>query len=75
MDVSWEAWSEPYRYRGRCLQPTIGQWSSKVWMSRRSLQPHRKNNNINQQDPPELLGSKPPTEEYTWRHPWLQMHM
>jgi hypothetical protein len=27
---------------------------------------HRKNNNINQPDPPELSGTKPPTKEYTW---------
>jgi hypothetical protein len=44
---------------------------------------HRKNNNINQQDAspppptpaPELPGTKPPTEEYTWRDLWLHMHM
>jgi hypothetical protein len=29
-------------------------------------QPHRKNNNINQPDPPELPGAKSPTKEYTW---------
>ena len=39
------------------------------------LQPHRKNNNINQPDPPELPRTKPPTKEYTWRDPWLQLHM
>jgi hypothetical protein len=41
---------------------------------------HRKNNNINQPDPhhhhlPELPGTKPPTKEYTWSNPWLQLHM
>ena len=31
-----------------------------------------KKNNINQPDhPPELPGTKPPTKEYTWSHPWL----
>ena len=25
--------------------------------------------------PPELPGTKPPTKEYTWRNPWLQLHM
>jgi hypothetical protein len=25
--------------------------------------------------PPELPGTKPPTKEYTWRDPWLQLHM
>jgi hypothetical protein len=35
------------------------------------LQPHRKNNNVNQPDPPELPRTKPPTKEYTW----LQLHM
>ena len=33
------------------------------------------NNNINQPDPPELPGTKPQTKEYTWKDPWLQMHM
>ena len=25
--------------------------------------------------PPELPGTKPPTKEYTWRDPWLQLLM
>jgi hypothetical protein len=32
-------------------------------------------NNISQPDLPELPGTKPPTKEYTWRDPWLQLHM
>jgi hypothetical protein len=36
---------------------------------------HRKNSNISQPDLPELPGTKPPTKEYTWRDPWLQLHM
>jgi hypothetical protein len=40
---------------------------------------YRKNNNINQPDPSELPGTKPPTKEYTWhlagingrRGPWF----
>jgi hypothetical protein len=24
---------------------------------------------------PEFPGTKPPTKEYTWRDPWLQLHM
>jgi hypothetical protein len=24
---------------------------------------------------PEVSGAKPPTKEYTWRDPWLQLHM
>jgi hypothetical protein len=36
---------------------------------------HRKNNNINQPEPPELTGTKLPTKEYTWRVQWLQPHM
>jgi hypothetical protein len=35
---------------------------------------HRKNN-IKQPDPPDLPGTKPPTKEYTWKDPWLQLHM
>jgi hypothetical protein len=30
---------------------------------------HRKNNNINQPDLPELLRTKSPNKEYTWRVP------
>jgi hypothetical protein len=41
----------------------------------KGLQLHRKNKNINQPDPTELLGTKPPTKEYTWREPWLQPDM
>jgi hypothetical protein len=33
---------------------------------------HRKNN-IYQPVPPKLPGNKPPTKEYTWREPWLQL--
>jgi hypothetical protein len=36
---------------------------------------HRRNNNINQTDPPELPGTEPPTKEYTWRDSRLQLHM
>jgi hypothetical protein len=41
----------------------------------RVLQTHRKNNNINQPDFLELPGTKLPIKEYTWRDPWLQLHM
>jgi hypothetical protein len=27
------------------------------------------------QTTPELPVTKPPTKEYTWRNPWLQLHM
>ena len=36
---------------------------------------HRRNNNMYQSVLPELPGTKPPTKEYTWRDPWLQLHM
>ena len=39
------------------------------------MQPHRKNNNINQPEPSELPGTKPSTTEYTWRDFWFQLHM
>jgi hypothetical protein len=39
------------------------------------VQPHRKNNNINQPDSPDLPRNEPPTKEYTWRDPRLQLHM
>jgi hypothetical protein len=35
----------------------------------------RKNNNINQPEPPELPGIKALTKEFTWRNPWLQLHV
>ena len=41
----------------------------------KGLQPHRKNNNINQPDPLELPGTKPLTKEYTRSIPWIQLHM
>jgi hypothetical protein len=40
-----------------------------------ALQLHRKKNNINQPDLLELLWPKPSNKEYTWSHPWLQLHM
>jgi hypothetical protein len=69
---------EPYKYRGRCSQPTIRmsvgspiEELEKGLKELRGLQPHRKNNNINQPDPPKLPGTKTSTKEYTW----LQLHM
>jgi hypothetical protein len=38
-------------------------------------QPYKKNNNINQPEPPEVPGTKPPTKECTWQDPWLQPHI
>jgi hypothetical protein len=35
----------------------------------KGLQPHRRKNNMKQPVPPELLGTKPPTNEYTWSDP------
>lgn len=37
------------------------------------LQPHWKNNTV-WPDHPVLTKSRPPTKEYTWRNPWLQIH-
>ena len=37
----------------------------------KGLEPHRKNNNVNQPDSPEFPGTKPPTKEYTWF--WLHI--
>jgi hypothetical protein len=36
---------------------------------------HRRNNDINQPDAPELPGTKPSTKQYTWRAPWLEPYM
>jgi hypothetical protein len=36
---------------------------------------YKKKKTINQPDPPELPGTKPPTKVYTWKDPLLQPHM
>jgi hypothetical protein len=41
----------------------------------KGLQSHCRNNNMNQPVPSEFPGTKAPTKEYTWRDPWLQLHM
>ena len=41
----------------------------------RGLQPHGRSNSVNQPDPLELPGTKPPTKMYKWRDPWLQVYM
>jgi|UPI0000F5122F hypothetical protein len=59
-------------------QPTIGlstgfpiEELDKEPKELKGLQPYKKNDNINQPDPPELPGTKPSTKKYTW----LQLHM
>jgi hypothetical protein len=39
------------------------------------IQPHGRSNNMKQPAPPELPGTEPQTKEYTWRDPWLQLHI
>ena len=58
------------------MQPTVGlstgspmEKLEKGLKEVKELQPHRKNNHINQPDPTELPETKPPTKEYTWRDP------
>jgi hypothetical protein len=41
----------------------------------KGLEPHRRNNNMNQPVPPELPETKPLTKEYTWRDSRLQPQM
>jgi hypothetical protein len=36
----------------------------------RGLQLHGGSNSVNRPEPSELLGTVPPTKEYTWRDPW-----
>jgi hypothetical protein len=45
---------------------------SRSW---RGLQLHRKNNKINQPDHPRAPKFLTTNQEYTWRDPWLQLHM
>ena len=70
------------KYRGGCSQPTFG-LSTRSSMEElekgpkelKGVQPHRRNNDMSHPVPPELPGTKSPTKEYTWRDPWLQLHM
>ena len=34
------------------------------------MQPHRKNDNINQPGPQDFPETNPPTKEFTWNKPW-----
>jgi hypothetical protein len=69
----------PDKYRGGCSQPTNGLSTKSpvegLEKGLKELAVHRRNNNMNQPVPLELLGTKPPTKEYTWWDPWLQPHM
>ena len=72
--VSWVALPVPKKYRSGGSQSSIGlstgspmeelEKGPKSW---RSLQPHRRNINMNQSVCPELPGTKPPNKEYTTR--------
>jgi hypothetical protein len=76
MAVSLEALPEPYKYRGGCLQPTIGLITGSPTEVLEKGPKEMKgfatpqDNNINQPVPQELPGIKPSTKEYTW----LQLH-
>ena len=74
--VSCETMPGPSKHRSGCSQSANG-WITglsmeeleKVPKELRGLQPHRRNNNMNQPVPPELPGTKPPYKEYAWRDP------
>jgi hypothetical protein len=55
----------------------MGKPMEKLGQGLKGLQPHKKNDNINQPDSPpqNLPGTKPSTHEYTWSNLWLQLHM
>jgi hypothetical protein len=75
----------PDKYRSGCSQPTIVlstmspveelEKGLKELKDLKELATHRRSNNMNQPVPPGLSGTKPPTKEYTWSYPWLQLHM
>ena len=74
--VFWEALPEHDKYRGRCLQSTIGlSTGSSTEELEKGLKELdlfailRKDNN--QSEAPELSGNKPPYKAYTWRGSWL----
>jgi hypothetical protein len=51
VDACSQPWAKPVDHNGGVRERTEG--------AKRHLQPHRKNNNIKQPNPPELLGTKP----------------
>jgi hypothetical protein len=77
MAVSWEALPEP----DTSSQPL--DWAHRSQMEElekglkelRCLQPHGGSNSVNRPDPPKLLGTGPPTKEYTWKAPLDWPHM
>ena len=81
--VTWEVLLVHDKYRGGHSQPVIelnpGYPMEELEKGSKELKElsatHRRNNNMNHPVPPELPGTKLPTKEYTWRDPWLQLHM
>ena len=82
--VYWESLPEPDKYRGGYSHPTIGLRTGspmeEVEKGPKDLKGFAAPQEEQQYEPtstppPELPGTKPPTKEYTWRNPWLQLHM
>ena len=79
-----EAQPERDKYRRGCSQPTIGLSTDRVPYGgvREGTEgvegvcsPMEGATLSTGQVPLELPGTGPPTKEYTWRDPWLQLHM
>jgi hypothetical protein len=54
--------------------PRWRSWRSN-WRSWTTFQSHGRSNSINQPDPSEIPGTRPPTKDYTWRDPCLWPNM
>jgi hypothetical protein len=64
----------PDKYSCGCSQSTID-LSTGSPVEELEKGPNMRNKNMNQPVPPEFPGTKPPTKDYTWSDPWLQMHI
>ena len=79
MAVSLEALPDPDKYRGGCSQPTI-ELNARSQMEElekklKDLTGFQPNAWSTGHTPSKLLETGPPNKDYTWRDPWLQLHM
>ena len=82
MAVSQESLPELDKYRGRCLQSTIGlsagfqmEELEKRLKELRGFAALWGEQQCQQSRPAEHLGTRPPVKEYTWRDQWLWPHI
>ena len=75
-----EALTVPDKYRIRCSQSTIGlstgspmEELEKVPRELKGFATSQEEQQYETMCTPEVIGTKPPTKEYTWRDPWFQL--